>query len=214
MGRLGRKWRNGPRWLLRPPGPCPWSCSPPGRWIAPLRIAYPGNGFVTVAANCLLFIAVEIRSTLMHDAYAWTLSERDWSFVRLLFSLWIRDFLSYFPNWRTAREQVRRVAFLLTIAESHPRDDRNLSTEADRYAKTAEGKIRDRRYYFAFDVASRKSRIGGIYCYTLPIYRRVTLGGVSMREVNTGQTISCYALANIDGWLRDALGNNGILTIF
>lgn len=105
-------------------------------------------------------------------------------------------------------------AFLLTIAESHPRDDRNLSTEADRYAKTAEGKIRDRRYYFAFDVASRKSRIGGIYCYTLPIYRRVTLGGVSMREVNTGQTISCYALANIDGWLRDALGNNGILTIF
>jgi len=68
---------------------------------------------------------------------------------------------------------------------------------------------RYRRYYFAFDVASRKSRIGGIYCYTLPIYRRVTLGGVSMREVNTGQTISCYALANIDGWLRDALGNNG-----
>lgn len=42
-GRQGQKWRNGRRWRLRPPGPFPWSCLPPGKWIVHPRIAYPGK---------------------------------------------------------------------------------------------------------------------------------------------------------------------------
>lgn len=103
-------------------------------------------------------------------------------------------------SWRLpSRRSARRIHGTTAICQRKLTD-----TRKRRRGRSAISSILFRLRCFA----SRKSRIGGIYCYTLPIYR-VILGGVSMREVNTGQTISCYALANIDGWLRDALGNNG-----
>lgn len=150
VGRSGRKWRNGRRWLLRPPGPFPWSCSPPGRWIVLPRIAYPGKWIFVISRNDL-YVLFRARLSFRRgrdslddffDTLRWTLLpgiRSEWSSLTMPFwSLFrhVRIFVTFFElasfsSRSGLRSAHRRVASTL-------RDDCNLSTKVDRSEQRSE----------------------------------------------------------------------------